>query len=160
MDIREMFERRVNELAVAEILQLIATAPHRREKPVPGDVEGVFDFWFDGGAERIQTGWVEYQFTNGASATVGAPIPALSVVIEFANGCRVGVQQESWGREQARMVGRGDSLPVGQRLRELAQRLRLPMFYRALHGRGFQKSSGQNFRNAQVSLNCGEVNVR
>ena len=97
MNLRDKFERRVDERAVAEILQWIATEPNRRETPLPGDVEGVFDFWFDGGAGRTETGYVEYRFTNGARATVGAPIPALSVAIDFANGCRVTVQQQSWG---------------------------------------------------------------
>jgi hypothetical protein len=58
-----------------------------------------FDFWFDGGAAKIQTGYVEYSFTTGAHATVGAPIPALSVIIDFPNACRVRVQQERWGSE-------------------------------------------------------------
>ena len=99
MDLQEKFERRVDERAVAEILQWIATAPNQREEPIPGDLQGVFSFWFDGGAGRIETGYVEYQFANGAHATVGAPIPALSVAIGFANGCRVRIQQESWGTD-------------------------------------------------------------
>jgi hypothetical protein len=97
MDLRDKFARRVDERAVAEILLWIATAPHRRDKPIVGDVQGAFDFWFDGGAGRIQTGYVEYEFTNGARATVGNPVPALTVRIDLANGCRVVVQQESWG---------------------------------------------------------------
>jgi hypothetical protein len=99
MDLREKFQRRIDERAVAEILHWIATVPNRREKPIPGDVPGAFDFWFDGGAGKEETGYVEYRFTNGARATVGAPIPALSVTIHFANGSRVKVQQVSWGWE-------------------------------------------------------------
>jgi hypothetical protein len=72
MDLGELFDRRV-------------------------DLEGAFDFWFDGGAARELTGFIEYQFSDGTKATVGAPIPALSVVIEFANGSRVRIQQESRG---------------------------------------------------------------
>ena len=98
MDLREQFSRRVDERAVAEILHWIGTVPNRREKPILGNVPGAFDFWFDGGAGRVVTGWIEYQFANGARATVGAPIPALSVTIDFANGSRVRVQQENWGR--------------------------------------------------------------
>ena len=99
MDLREKFERRVDERAVAEILQLIATAPNKREEPMSSDRQGVFSFWFDGGAGRIETGYVEYQFANGAYATVGAPVPTLSVAIGFANGCRVRIQQEGWGTD-------------------------------------------------------------
>jgi len=98
MELRDKFDRRVDERAVAEILHSIGTAPNRREKPLLGDVLGDFDFWFDGGAGKVETGYVEYQFTNGARATVGAPVPALSVEINFANGCRVRVQQETWGQ--------------------------------------------------------------
>ena len=99
MDLREQFERRVDEAAVATILQSIATAPNRRERPTPADEPGAFDFWFDGGAATIHTGSIEYKFTDGTRATLAAPIPALSVTIEFPNGCLVTVQQKSWGLE-------------------------------------------------------------
>jgi hypothetical protein len=95
MDLRERFERRVQEAAVARILQCIAMAPNRRDKPTAGDVAGTFDFWFDGGAGSIQTGYIEYTFADGTRATLAAPIPALSVTIVFPNGCRVRIQQES-----------------------------------------------------------------
>jgi hypothetical protein len=97
MDIRERFERRVSERAVARVLELIAVLQNRRGSPDAGDLPGEFDFWFDGGAARIQTGWVEYQLLDGTRATVSDPVPALSVSIEFPNGCRVTVQQDSWG---------------------------------------------------------------
>lgn len=101
MDLRDKFDRRVDERAVAEVLHLIAMAPNRRGRPILGDVQGVFDFWFDGGACRVGTGYREYQFTNGARAGVADPVPALSVVITFADGCRVVVQQETWGPGRA-----------------------------------------------------------
>ena len=96
MDLKERFERRVSEAAVAEVLTLLSTRPNSRDRPIPGDLDGPFDFWFDGGSARIQTGWVEYALTDGTRVTVGAPVPALSIVIDFPNGCRVRVQQESW----------------------------------------------------------------
>lgn len=99
MDLQKRFERRVDERTLARVLDSIGDPPNRRSTPVAGDVEGAFDFWFDGGAARVLTGYVEYVFTDGTNATVGASFPALSVVIEFANGCRVRVQQESWGTE-------------------------------------------------------------
>ena len=101
MDLRERFERRIDEGAVAKILQDIATAPNRREEPTADDMPGPFDFWFDGGAANVQTGSIEYKFADGTRATLAASVPALSVTIEFPNGCRVRVQQESWGLEQA-----------------------------------------------------------
>ncbi len=99
MDLREAFSRRVSEKSVAEILNLIAAPPNLREKPNPGDIEGDFDFWFDGGAAMVETGCVHYRFENGARADVAAPIPALSVTIVFPDGSRVRLKQESLGAE-------------------------------------------------------------
>lgn len=93
----ERFARRVPEEIVAKIMMMIATEPNRREAPVEGDVEGQFDYWFDGGAARVDTGSVAYRFSDGTTADLAAPIAALSVSIEFPNGCRVSVQQTSWG---------------------------------------------------------------
>lgn len=101
LDLRERFARRVDEGVVAKILQYIAAAPNRRETPTTGDIAGPFDSWFDGGAATVQTGSIEYQFADGTRATLAAPVPALSVTIEFRNGCRVRIQQESWGFEEA-----------------------------------------------------------
>lgn len=95
MDLHERFERRVREEAVAEVLECIATAPNRRERPVAGDIQGPFGFWFDGGAAKIETGYIEYLLADGTKAVVGACVPALSVTIEFPSGCRVSVQQET-----------------------------------------------------------------
>ena len=101
MNLRAQFERRVDEGAVARILENIATAPNKRESPTPADEAGAFDFWFDGGAATIQTGSIEYKFSDGTRAALAAPVPALSVTIEFPNGCVVIVQQTSWGLEHA-----------------------------------------------------------
>ena len=95
MDFNGNFDRRIDEGAVAKVLYLIATEPNRREKPTVGDLEGAFDFWFDGGAARIQTGYLDYSFADGTRAKLAAPIPALSLTIEFPDGRRVRVQQES-----------------------------------------------------------------
>jgi len=103
MYLAERFRRRVTEEAVATVLQCIAVAANRRERPIPGDVAGQFDFWFDGGAGRIQTGFIEYELQDGTRAVVGAPIPALSVTLDFPNGCRVRIQQESWGYADSRV---------------------------------------------------------
>lgn len=101
MDLSELFERRVPESMVARVLEAIADEPHRRSAAEAGDLPGQFDYWFDGGGAKIETGYVEYRFVDGTKAVVGNPIPALSIAIEFPNGCRVRVQQETWGREAA-----------------------------------------------------------
>jgi hypothetical protein len=96
MSIEELFRNRVNETHVAQVLQLVATLPNRRSEPTSGDISGKFDFWFDGGAGRIITGWVEYDLVDGTHVTVGTN-PFLSVSIQFWNGSRVRIQQESTG---------------------------------------------------------------
>jgi hypothetical protein len=94
IDVEELFRNRVSEEQVAQVLQLIAKLPNKRERPITGDLPGKFDFWFDGGAGRIITAWNEYALANGTRITVGAT-PVLSVTIEFPNGARVAIQQKS-----------------------------------------------------------------
>jgi hypothetical protein len=86
---------RVDESIVAHMLACIANPPNRRTRPASGDVEGLFDFWFDGGAAQIQTGHVVYEFVGGARASVGVPLFVLSIDIELADGRRVRIQQQS-----------------------------------------------------------------
>jgi hypothetical protein len=93
VNVEELFRNRVSEARVAQVLQLVATMPNKREQPITGDLLGKFDFWFDGGAGQIITGWNEYDLTDGTRVTV-ATIPALSVTIQFSNGSRVRIQQE------------------------------------------------------------------
>jgi len=99
MNLSERFERRVPELLVADVLKLIANEPQRRSAAVTGDLAGQFDYWFDGGAAKIETGYIVYRFADGTTALVGNPIPLLSISIEFPNGCRVRVEQETSGSE-------------------------------------------------------------
>ena len=87
-----MFKDRVSEGDVGRILQLIADAPNSRERPIPGDLNGSFDFWFDGGAALIITGWTEYYFADGTRATVGGS-SLLSVAIKLPDGSCVSVRQ-------------------------------------------------------------------
>jgi len=94
MNLSERFERRVPERLVADVLKLIANEPQRRSAAVAGDLPGQFDYWFDGGAAKIETGYIVYRFVDGTTAVVGNPIPLLSISIEFTNGSRVRVQQE------------------------------------------------------------------
>jgi len=91
--IEDMFARRVDEFEVAQILQLISQLPNRREHPHPEDLSGDFDFWFDGGACRVQTGRKEFVFENGISVDLAAPIPSLSLTIDFPDGRQVEIRQ-------------------------------------------------------------------
>lgn len=92
-DTEKPFRRRVGENVVAAILALIHTVPNRRERPLAGDLPGRYDFWFDGGACRVMTGWNEYTLADGVVAQVGIN-PTLSVTIRFPDGRRVHIQQE------------------------------------------------------------------
>lgn len=92
--IEELYKRRVNEKVVAGVLELICAVPNKRDKPLPGDLEGRFDFWFDGGASIEMTGWRRYQFRDGVVAEVGSCNPVLDVSICFPDGRRVHVQQQ------------------------------------------------------------------
>jgi hypothetical protein len=96
VNVEELFRNRVGELQVAQVLQLIATLPNKRERPVSGDPPGKVDFWFDGGAGRVITGWNEYDLADGTRVTVGTT-PVLSVTIQFPSGSCVRIQQESPG---------------------------------------------------------------
>ena len=89
-----VFDTRITESAVAQILQLIATTPNRRGVRDMGDLEGDYDYWFDGGVCKLYTGSMEFVFRDGTIATVAAPIPSLSLEIRFRDGRRVTIRQE------------------------------------------------------------------
>jgi hypothetical protein len=96
MNLRKQFEKRIDERAVARVLECIATTPNRREKPTKGDIPGRFDVWFDGGAVEFITGCTKYVFVDGTHATVGVTL-GLTVAITFPDGCQVTVRQEPLG---------------------------------------------------------------
>lgn len=87
-DISDKFAKRVSEQELARILELIAQQANRRDRAIPGDVEGQFDYWFDGGACRVQTGSVEFEFLDGTAARLGVPVPSLSLSVRFPDGGR------------------------------------------------------------------------
>jgi hypothetical protein len=93
-NIEELYKERVSEKVVAGVLELICAVPNKRDKPHSGDLEGRFDFWFDGGACIVMTGWYRYEFRDGVVADVGSCLPALSVTIRFPDGRRVDIQQK------------------------------------------------------------------
>lgn len=89
-----MLSRRAREGDVAAALRTIAAPPDARSRPRPGDLDGEYDQWFDGGAIRIGTGVTTYVFASGVQASVAASVPFLSVVIRFPDGTVVNVQQQ------------------------------------------------------------------
>lgn len=98
-DLPEVLRKRVSEQAVARVLEVLSTLPNRRETPRAGDRAGSFDYWFDGGACRVQTGVMEFELDDGTVVRVGGPMLALSLSIRFPDGRRVRIQQESSGSE-------------------------------------------------------------
>lgn len=92
-DAQSFLDSRIKEDQVARILQLIATVPNRREVRQPGDLEGVYDFWFDGGAIELITGTTRFVFQDGTVAEIDV-VPTLSLHIDFPNGHVVKVHQQ------------------------------------------------------------------
>lgn len=92
-DATHPFANRVSESRVAAILSVIASLPGKRDKPVTGDAEGDFDFWFDGGACKHHTGSAHFEFADGTRAMVASPATWLWVRIAFADGRVVEIVQ-------------------------------------------------------------------
>ena len=84
---------RIAEEDVARILVTIATEPNRRAKPLPDDLEGPFDYWFDGGAVSMLTQHIRYLFADGTTAFRGISPHLVSVTIVFPGGEKVTVSQ-------------------------------------------------------------------
>lgn len=80
--------------SVARILELIRRPPNLRREPRPGDLEGDFDQWFDGGAIKGVTGSTYYHFADGSRATVPVTVQP-RVTIVFPDGWSVSV---TWAR--------------------------------------------------------------
>lgn len=98
-DSGDVFRRRVSEAQVVRVLQLVAEPPNRRDSPRAGDLQGQFDFCFDGGAARSVTGWTTYHLSDGTRTIQGTTLH-LSVSIEFPDGRRVEVRQTSGPSER------------------------------------------------------------
>ena len=80
---------------VAELTPLLAkmsSPPNRRDQPGADDIEGRFDFWFDGGACQLVTGCSRYVFDNGAEAFQEVSA-GLKVHVKFADGRYVKIEQ-------------------------------------------------------------------
>jgi hypothetical protein len=87
-----MNPNRVSAWQLAHVLALIGDPPNRRRIPRPGNLEGDFTAWFDGGAIREVAGYTDYHLSDGTVASVGV-LPWLEVNLEFAGGERASVRQ-------------------------------------------------------------------
>lgn len=80
-------ESRVGIDEVIRILGLIAGQPNARRFPRPGDIEGNYDQWFDGGAWRANTGGpTEFHFAGGDRASVDPPFGGRAIRIVLKDG--------------------------------------------------------------------------
>ncbi len=78
---------------LVRILALVSEQPNQRSKPLPGDLEGDYDQWFDGGAVTMQTGLTIFKLMDGTKVTTGT-FPWLNFTAEFPNGSKVTIEQE------------------------------------------------------------------
>ncbi len=85
---------RLRELDVARILTAIGAPPNWRTEPMPGDLTGAYDAWFDGGAVQIGTGVTRYCFADGTVALTSAAMPTLSINIRFPDGRTIAIEQD------------------------------------------------------------------
>lgn len=94
VDARQALLRRI-----AQILSLVANPPGRRDRRQPGDREGPYQFWFDGGAgAEITGGATQYSFADGALAWDGVALGS-GVDIRLVDGCRVHIAIDSPRRD-------------------------------------------------------------
>ena len=82
---------------VTRILTLINKPPNWRETRKDGDMPGLYDFWFDGGAARYGTGVTIYEFYDGFSAWVPNSIPGhdLYLTIQSPSGGVTEIRERS-----------------------------------------------------------------
>ena len=71
---------------VARLLRLVADMPDRRDRPRPGDLEGPYDVWFDGGACRYLTSLNSFDFVGGGSAWLSTTTLRLSGGVTLPSG--------------------------------------------------------------------------
>jgi hypothetical protein len=78
-------------LRVATILTLMSNPPGERRQPKEGDLAGIFDLWFDGGAVKHDSVISVYRFLDGSTAVTGTG-PRFSVLIQLHDGTFVEVK--------------------------------------------------------------------
>jgi hypothetical protein len=74
---------------IAHVLSVISDPPGRRERPQPGDLEGGYEFWFDGGASIHHTGpHRQYDFVDGTTAWESTKY-GFGIRIRFPDGSEI-----------------------------------------------------------------------
>lgn len=93
-DVRPTLSRNFNLLVgISHVLSVIAAPPGRRDRPVPGDLSGTYDFWFEGGAAIHHTGPTrQYDFANGTRAWESTKF-GFGIHIRFPDGTEITVQR-------------------------------------------------------------------
>jgi len=86
---------------LAHVLRCMADPPNVRDLPGPGDIDGPYEFWFDGGAGiNITGGGTRYFFTDGSKAWVGSGLPidgrpsSFSATVTLAGGKSLSITEE------------------------------------------------------------------
>jgi hypothetical protein len=86
---------------LAQVLRCMSDPPNLRASPGPGDVDGPYEFWFDGGAGiNITGGGTRYVFTDGGEAWVTSGLPnagrpaAFTASVTLAGGLHLSITQE------------------------------------------------------------------
>jgi len=93
-DLDALFRSAVTPEEVAELLHVVASPPNRRDDPEEGDLEGEWDFWFDGGAGSMETGGTRIALDDGTVIRSGGDVPwRLAVEIRFPDGRAVEIRQ-------------------------------------------------------------------
>ncbi|MCM2256787.1 MAG: hypothetical protein NDJ94_14095 [Vicinamibacteria bacterium] len=97
---------------VSRVLWAIAAMPHRRDRPVAGDLEGDWDFWFDGGACRCTTDVNNFTLQDGSEAWLSTSSLTLRGGVRLPDGKVV-----TFGEERkptaATCVGCGREITAG-----------------------------------------------
>lgn len=97
---------------VARILRLVAEMPGRRDRPRPGDLDGPYDVWFDGGGCRYLTSLNAFNFADGSSAWLSTLSLRLKGGLTLASGETISFAQDP-PREDICAVCRGALTPGG-----------------------------------------------
>lgn len=86
-----LVERRSLVDRITRVLSAIGDPPGRRDQPRAGDLQGAYEFWFDGGAAIQHTGPSrQFDFDDGTIALESTKF-GFGVSIRFPDGCEVAV---------------------------------------------------------------------
>jgi hypothetical protein len=101
---------------LARVLFVIAHPPRPRREPLPGDLTGAFEQWFDGGAWRDEGRNRVWAFLDGATAWQDLRSPALVVRVVLPDGTALEVREQprTVATSGAGCAGCGKAIQEGQ----------------------------------------------